>query len=111
MAMNNKTKRTLVLVPFIAAISWRKRYPRVAHVLDKGADGTAQTPENVNVLARPDSDLATDGFFTKQNTTCPKRKATMKPNKRQLASWVLTTLCEMIVKSCDMHARAMTFHR
>ena len=38
---------------------------------------------HVNVFARPASDLAGDGFQRKQNTTCPKRKATMKPNKRQ----------------------------
>ena len=32
-----------MLLPFIADISWRKMYPGVAHVLDRGADGTAQT--------------------------------------------------------------------
>ena len=71
------------------------------HQLEKDVPDT----EHVKVLERPDSDLAGDGFLRKQNTTCPKRKASMKPNKRQLASWVLTTLCEMSVKSCDMRER------
>ena len=43
LSMYNKTKRTLMLVPFIADISSRKRYLRVAHVVDRRAYGTAQT--------------------------------------------------------------------
>ena len=62
LATNNKPKRTLVLVPFIVDISWRMRHPRIAHLLDKRSRWYCTDTEHVNVLARPDSDLAGDGF-------------------------------------------------
>ena len=92
-----RPKRTLVNVPFIADISWRKTHPRVAHVLDRGADGTAQTL-NTSTSSRDltaTSPVTVFFFFKKTKHHMSKRQATMKPNKRQLASWVLTTLCEM----------------